>query len=105
MNAMFEKRKDEDFVRSNVEPHTEFECKECRNLHDTQKCSSCYDGSKFQKHTNADRIRSMSDEELAEFLHNFNDCDCCLIEICNEGTCGIGCTEGILKWMKSEAKE
>lgn len=66
---------------------------------------------RFEQHhkpkpqTNADRIRSMSDEELAKFLHNFNDCDCCLIEVCNEGTCGIGCTEGILKWMKSEAKE
>lgn len=76
MNAMVEKRKGEDFVRDNITPQT-----------------------------NADNIRSFSDEELAEFMHNFNDCDCCLIEVCNEGTCGIGCTEGILQWLKSEVKE
>lgn len=76
MNAMVEKRKGEDFVRDNITPQT-----------------------------NADNIRSFSDEELASFLHLFNDCDCCLIEVCNEGTCGIGCTEGILQWLKSEVKE
>ena len=34
-------------------------------------CSTCYCGSEAKTElTNADRIRSMSDEELADMLHN-----------------------------------
>lgn len=76
MNAMIERRKGEDFVRDNFTPRT-----------------------------NADRIREMNDEELAKFLHLLNECECCLIEMCNEETCYNGCEKGILQWLKSEAKE
>lgn len=43
--------------------------------------------------TNADRIRSMSDEELAE----------CLFEIGYDG--GWGAPEGTLKWLQQPAEE
>lgn len=55
--------------------------------------------------TQADKIRSMSDEELAKFMHNFYDCGHCYVEICNEDTCAIECEAGLLGWLKSEAKE
>ena len=43
-------------------------CDKCKNEDDISLCSRCEDGSEYIKRTNADRIRSMSDEELAEFL-------------------------------------
>lgn len=55
------------------------------------------------KPTNADRIRSMTDEELAKFLH---DSDGCIYEAsgvaCNGDT---DCTDCIRKWLKSEVTE
>ena len=57
--------------------------------------------------TNADRIRSMSDEELAEFLCDFRGCDT------DENTC-IGCKgdqycraghAGTMEWLKQPAEE
>ena len=51
------------------------------------------------KITNADRIRSMTDEELAEWLNGFSEClipnDDCLDKYCNN------C---VLKWIKSEVE-
>lgn len=49
--------------------------------------------------TNADKIRSMSDEELAEFLGEFatRTCHYCL-------ECGISCKDERLKWLKAEAE-
>lgn len=36
-------------------------------------CMNCYEGSEAKtEYTNADRIRSMTDEELAEFLYDTN---------------------------------
>lgn len=51
------------------------------------------------KQTNADRIRAMSDEELAEFLGEFatRTCHYCL-------ECGISCNGERLKWLKAEAE-
>lgn len=64
--------------------------------------------SKFTT-TNADRIRKMSDEELAEFIVNLNnhclagigECDCS-----NESTvtCEEICNRKTLEWLQSEAK-
>ena len=57
--------------------------------------------------TNADRIRAMSDEELAEFLCDFRGCDT------DENTC-IGCKgeqycraghAGTMEWLKQPAEE
>lgn len=51
--------------------------------------------------TNADRIRSMSDEELAEFITDYVGCERCPITWC------VGdesCISAILEWLKSEVK-
>ena len=54
-----------------------------------------------EKMTNADRIRAMSDEELAEFLFN-GDVEYCHAGMCKAGeTCRICC----LKWLQQPAGE
>ena len=68
-----------------------------------------YDGehgcTDFAPFTNADRIRSMSDEELSVFLCEEFDCgseSCPGLELCkpNEGK-----ANGILKWLKRPAEK
>ena len=52
------------------------------------------------KMTNADRIRSMSDEELAEFLDE--NAEYCHVGLCKDGeTCRICC----LRWLQMPAEE
>lgn len=54
--------------------------------------------------TNADRIRAMTDEELAEWLcSNCDDCnDCVAFELCNAFD---GKSNGLKKWLKQPVKE
>lgn len=58
------------------------------------------------KQTNADRIRNMSDEELAKILVEFDPCLLCSnanVSMCNENDCGdIALT---LEWLQAEVKE
>lgn len=55
------------------------------------------------KQTNADRIRNMSDEELAEWISTKDTCGQCAYEL--ECVCmKVPCTNGILKWLQSEAE-
>ncbi len=53
--------------------------------------------------SNADRIRQMTDEELAEFLDN-NGIDC---DMCNKhpAQCDHECYCGIVEFLKSEVSE
>lgn len=56
--------------------------------------------------TNADRIRAMSDEELAEFLsRGFKEpCDCCQLAVF-EGACTETlCDDAIIKWLQQPSK-
>ena len=55
--------------------------------------------------TNADRIRAMTDEEMAEFMSNKVDCQYCNVktEWCSESE--IACRRGWLDWLKQEAEE
>ena len=57
-------------------------------------CNSCFSYDKFIPIaiTNADRIRSMSDEELADFIRELNE-EC------------IDCKDIVLEWLQSEAAE
>ena len=75
MNAMIERRRDENFVRDNFTPRS-----------------------------NADRIRSMSDEELAEFICGVFDED----EYNGKYICGVTIANyeqyNILEWLKSEVE-
>lgn len=57
--------------------------------------------------TNADRIRSMSDEELAEFLLSddyYIDCTNCKEPENEYGTCIGRCESEMLRWLKSEKR-
>ena len=60
------------------------------------------------KHTNADRIRNMSDEELAELITGSLNFDCA--DYCDSVTqgCAFNCNkkerEIALKWLQSEAE-
>ena len=88
-------------------------CVKCKYLttHDTEyPCNVCEHRVEtkdlYEPRTNADHIRSMSDEELAGFLDEFDSvsgCDMCSIR----GNCHAesNCIEGFLGWLKSEVKE
>ena len=55
--------------------------------------------------TNFERIKKMSEEELANFLHNIQySCDICVYTF---GKCKLGqCTQGVRKWLEQkEASE
>lgn len=73
-------------------------CKHNSNSRDNEPCCRC-----DSKQTNADRIRNMSDEELANTL--FNSC----LEVVHIGECpsvdDLGaCKKCILEWLQSEAE-
>lgn len=51
--------------------------------------------------TYADRIRAMTDEELATFLCEYGDCPCVGDKFCERGT---RCEDAVLMWLKQEAK-
>lgn len=57
--------------------------------------------------TNADKIRSMNDEELAEFLANFHNDDIAIDENCHVGLCleGENCIGCTLKWLQKSIKK
>ncbi|OUO78170.1 hypothetical protein B5F53_11520 [Blautia sp. An249] len=66
-----------------------------------------------RKQTNADKIRSMTDEELAEFYTTFSACKVCEYQDAERDTCGATtgflCTQTyaeaiILDWLKSPAE-
>lgn len=83
-------------------------CSDCKN-NGTQICSVCcsYQGCpdrwEAKPKTNADRIRTMSDEELAKFF----DTELFLSLWCDK-SCGYveeaPCRQCILKWLKQEAE-
>ena len=56
--------------------------------------------------TNADRIRAMSDEELAKFLSSGlkEQCDCCQLAVF-EGACTETlCEDAMMKWLQQPAE-
>ena len=69
-----------------------------------QKLADKYEkatGKKFCGKTNAQKIRAMSDEELAVFLADA-DVEYCHVGLCKDGeTCRICC----LKWLQMLAEE
>ena len=93
-------------------------CRDCK--HDKGKCvgssrrgshKNCFEPREM---TNADRIRAMSDEELADIFLRADFCKCCEHE--KDGVCNYicaypniplydGCKQAALKWMKKPAEE
>lgn len=51
--------------------------------------------------SNADSIRSMSDEELSEFINAITVCYCCSYDgICSEYNNIPKCRKGVLEWLQ-----
>ena len=88
----------------------------CRKFSDDYRfVSYCVMGAcPEQKLSNADRIRAMSDEELADIFLRADFCKCCEHE--RDGVCNYicaypniplydGCRQAALKWMEQPAEE
>lgn len=64
---------------------------------------ACEDFERKPKLTNADRIRKMTDEELADWITDGHDlCDLCQFSTCRPE---FECEKGVLEWLKKEADE
>lgn len=92
---------------SNADSHT-CNCKHNNNPKDNKPCCRC-----DSRMTNADRIRNMSDEELAEFIQKMKNT--CIVDFMGfaDGDCEqdkISCKDceakapTILEWLQSEAE-
>lgn len=56
------------------------------------------------KKTNADRIRAMSDEKLANFLCGISTAECCDRSCQARDICGFE-DNGMIKWLKQPAED
>lgn len=74
-----------------------------------QKVAERYEratGKKFSQMTNADHIRSMTDEELAGFLSPTFSCyGCPARTYCERDEIGVDCNELVASWLKQPYKE
>lgn len=90
-------------------------CNNCRYLSvdfECLPCSACRNDSKWEAMTNADHIRSMTDEELAEYMSDHSIEDICYI-VCG-GVCKAMatfnktshqvCREIVADWLKQPYK-
>lgn len=68
-------------------------------------CSS-FKPYKSKPITNADRIRAMTDEELAEFIAYKTSCETCVVRKGGSDEChNTNCSTAWLDWLKEEAIE
>ena len=75
-------------------------CKRNHNSNSDEPCCRC-----DSRKTNADRIRNMSDEELAEWINTKNMCEQCANYYEPDSECmGEPCASNILRWLQSEAE-
>ena len=76
-------------------------CKHNSNSRDNEPCCRC-----DSRQTNANRIRNMSDEELAELLFNKSRCDNCFANCNDKDNCPSlrSCYSRHLDWLQSEAE-
>lgn len=68
-------------------------------------CSTCEENPNNAKRTNADRIRAMTDAELAEFFQNTTFCDSCFIYKNECGTESYSCIQRWLDWLRQEVDD
>ena len=74
--------------------------------HPDIKMTGCSQFKQKPMKTNADKIRSMTVEELAEFLQKSSDCPCMGVEVCEgAGADELSCERVMLNWLKQEATE
>ena len=74
-----------------------------------QKLADRYEkatGKKFNAKTNADRIRAMSDKELAELMRSMMDCDSCgnMFSFKCDGSYEH-CSSVCLNWLQKPSEE
>lgn len=85
----------------------DWNCNLCKEYQSGTACTFCDDGSKFNKMSNADRIRSMTDEELYNFIEKAKMCGGLLRTEESSSECR-GCKDGfccnVLQWLKSESE-
>ena len=70
--------------------------------------TECMKSMAKKPQTNADRIRSMTDEELAEMLSTVSQH--CVVYLsdkinCRHSNCDTGCKNNIKKWLQKEMEE
>ena len=88
----------------------DWNCNLCKEYQSGIACTYCDDGSEFAKMSNADRIRAMNDEELAEFLEGTNrDYDISYGDYFSTKAGDFifskkDLSKEILKWLQSEAE-
>lgn len=88
----------------------------CRECPDYRECNKKNDLRRYRHHcakekekkvfTNADRIRAMSDEELADMMTVMNGgftCHECFEN--NGGRCNADCVKNCFNWLKQPAEE
>lgn len=77
----------------------------CEKYSDNKVLSYCVEGPcEDEVMTNADKIRNMTDEELATWLiyGESDNCECCDYEFKN---CeGENCYRSMIRWLKQQAK-
>lgn len=64
----------------------------------------CFEPEEAKPQTNADRIRAMSDKELAEFINHFNICDLRTNDECKMSYCAC-CEVCVMDWLQQPLKE
>ena len=104
MCGRYEKEIAEMFLKAfddNSEEKISCNCQHNSNSRDNEPCCRC-----DSRQTNADRIRNMSDEELAELLFNKSRCDNCFANCNDKDNCpSLGsCYSRHLEWLQSEAE-
>ena len=85
----------------NYETNRTCNCQHNSNSRDDEPCCRC-----DSRQTNADRIRNMSDEELAEFLAYNAYCEECYVK--KDDSCCYPdgtCKQKHLEWLQSEAEQ
>lgn len=88
-------------------------CKLCKYENcsmESKECIGCKQNAtdKYTRMTNADRIRSMSDDELAELLDSVDNGGIRALDVdypCDECTQKTECEDCFLEWLQSEVEE
>lgn len=79
----------------------------CENIADSPDLDIERDCDHYSPMTNADRIRSMTDEELAEMLSTVSQH--CVVYLsgrinCGHSNCDTSCKNNIKKWLRAESE-
>ena len=76
------------------------------NISKTQKACSAFEQYRHETLTNGDKIRQLSNKQLAELIENLGDeCGGHMCRYCDSDNCGgQSCADGILAWLNAPAE-